>query len=210
MGPAFALGLLIWVGIISYAGVQSGLAEIQHQCLSILGALKGAEPDPTCAGKLSGGAGAQGGAGAPAGGGSGAGALAFAQKEFTGCPYVFGGSACHPGIDCSGLTMQAWRSQGVQLPHNASAQHAFAVSHGWGLSGAAGRTTPGALLFFLRTPGTGEIHHVALSMGDGEHMFSADHPGKPVGVEAIFGSGLLVGAAIPSTGGGGAPPPRKK
>ena len=50
MGPAAALGALIWVAIIAYAGVQSGLAEIQHHCLSVLGALKGDAPDPSCAG----------------------------------------------------------------------------------------------------------------------------------------------------------------
>lgn len=212
MGPAFALGALIWVAILAYAEVQSGLAEIQHSCLSVLGALKGDAPDPSCASK--GGAGSPPPGGDQGGGVGGAGALAAARR-YLGCPYVFGGADCSPGIDCSGLTMRAWESQGVHLPHQSAAQHAYAVSRGWGISGEAGRNTPGALLFFVFRPQT-EIHHVAISVGDGKNMVSADHPGKPVSVEPIFGGGVYAGAAMPRgtrpapPPGGGGPPGGKK
>lgn len=45
MSPAFAIGILIWVVTFAYAGVQSGLQEIKHCQLSVIGALKGSVPN---------------------------------------------------------------------------------------------------------------------------------------------------------------------
>jgi len=49
-------------------------------------------------------------------------AVAFAYSKI-GCPYTFGGAGpCSYGYDCSGLTMAAWGSAGISIPHNADAQ----------------------------------------------------------------------------------------
>ena len=54
-------------------------------------------------------------------GGSRAGnaALNWAEQHATGCWYYYGGSACSPGYDCSGLVMEAFgHGAGIWLPHS--------------------------------------------------------------------------------------------
>ncbi len=72
-----------------------------------------------------------------------------------GKPYVWGSDG--PGtFDCSGLTMGAWGSVGVSLPHNAYAQkHTIA-------SVSYNQLRPGDLVFYY--PG---IAHVTIYVGDG-------------------------------------------
>jgi cell wall-associated NlpC family hydrolase len=41
-----------------------------------------------------------------------------------GCPYLWGGTSCSPGYDCSGLTMSAWASAGVTIPRDSYSQEA--------------------------------------------------------------------------------------
>jgi cell wall-associated NlpC family hydrolase len=72
-----------------------------------------------------------------------------------GKPYVFG-SAGPNSFDCSGLTMQAWASVGVSLPHNAYQQkHSMrSVSYS--------DLQPGDLVFYFAS-----ISHVTIYVGNG-------------------------------------------
>jgi cell wall-associated NlpC family hydrolase len=96
-------------------------------------------------------------------------AFAFAQL---GKPYRWGAEG-PDAYDCSGLTLAAWRTAGVHLPHNAARQYA-ATAH---LSSAQLR--PGDLVFFY-----GRISHVGLYIGDGR-MIHAPEFGEDVRVSAI-------------------------
>jgi len=49
-------------------------------------------------------------------------AIAFAYDQI-GCPYLYGGTGpCHPGFDCSGLTMESWAHAGVTIPRTSYEQ----------------------------------------------------------------------------------------
>lgn len=103
---------------------------------------------------------------APAGGTASAsipsrGALAARRAaSYRGVPYVRGGES-YKGIDCSGLTQQAWASQHVTLPRTAAEQ--FHATDAVNLRDAQ----PGDLLYFSKGPGRGPISHVAIYAGDG-------------------------------------------
>jgi cell wall-associated NlpC family hydrolase len=100
------------------------------------------------------------------GSGKGAKALAFARAQL-GEPYVR--NAAGPSSwDCSGLTMRAWGSVGVSLPHSASAQA------GRGRSVAKSDLQLGDLVFFYHP-----ISHVGIYAGNGR-VIHAPHPGASV------------------------------
>jgi peptidoglycan DL-endopeptidase CwlO len=103
----------------------------------------------------------------PATGGSkGAKALAYAKAQL-GEPYVR--NAAGPSSwDCSGLTMMAWGSVGVSLPHSSRQQF------GRGRSVAKSDLQPGDLVFFYS-----DISHVGLYAGNGQ-VIHAPRPGKSV------------------------------
>jgi cell wall-associated NlpC family hydrolase len=105
---------------------------------------------------------------------------AYAQL---GDPYVYG--AAGPGsFDCSGLTMFAWSSAGVSLPHSSSAQYAstrhIAISD----------LQPGDLVFYYSP-----ISHVGIYIGGGR-IIHAPHPGQSVEIASLHMM-PLVGAARP-------------
>ena len=100
------------------------------------------------------------------GSGRGARALAFARAQL-GEPYVR--NAAGPGSwDCSGLTMKAWGSVGVSLPHSAGQQY------NRGRSVAKSDLQPGDLVFFYSG-----ISHVGIYAGNGR-VIHAPRPGKSV------------------------------
>jgi len=100
------------------------------------------------------------------GSGKGARALAFARAQL-GEPYVR--NAAGPSSwDCSGLTMKAWGSVGVSLPHSAGQQY------NRGRSVAKSDLQPGDLVFFYSG-----ISHVGIYAGNGR-VIHAPHPGKSV------------------------------
>lgn len=105
-------------------------------------------------------------------------AFAFAQL---GKPYRWGAEGPN-SYDCSGLTLAAWRTAGVHLPHNAARQYA-ATAH---LSRAELR--PGDLVFFY-----GRISHVGLYIGDGRMIhapeFGEDVRVSPIDSQPIHGFG---------------------
>ncbi|MFN8148044.1 MAG: C40 family peptidase [Candidatus Nanopelagicales bacterium] len=101
-------------------------------------------------------------------------AVAYALSK-VGHRYVAGASG--PGtFDCSGLTMAAYRSAGVSLPHYSRSQY--------GVTRHISRSElrPGDLLFYFG----GGAHHVSMYIGGGM-MVSASNPRDGVEVIAAFG-----------------------
>lgn len=77
--------------------------------------------------------------------------------------YVYGATG-PDAWDCSGLVYAATAAAGNQIPSRSSAGQAAAVANaGKGMSVADGLRTRGALLFIQ----TESVHHVAISLGDG-------------------------------------------
>jgi cell wall-associated NlpC family hydrolase len=96
----------------------------------------------------------------------GAKALAYAKAQL-GEPYVRSGAG-PSSWDCSGLTMKAWGSVGVSLPHSSRQQYSR------GRSVAKSDLQLGDLVFFYS-----DIHHVGLYAGNGQ-VIHAPRPGKSV------------------------------
>jgi peptidoglycan DL-endopeptidase CwlO len=104
--------------------------------------------------------------GSVTGGSKGAKALAYAKAQL-GEPYARSGAG-PSSWDCSGLTMMAWGSVGVSLPHSSRQQF------GRGQPVAKSDLQLGDLVFFYS-----DIHHVALYAGNGQ-VIHAPRPGKSV------------------------------
>jgi cell wall-associated NlpC family hydrolase len=124
-------------------------------------------------------------------------AAVHGAMDYLGVPYQWGG-ASSSGLDCSGLTLLAWASAGVALPHSAALQYAD-FPH---VSLTA--LQPGDLLFY-DLDGTG-IDHVVMYVGptlDGQAtaygadtIIQAAHTGTVVTFDPLWYFGL-VGAARP-------------
>ncbi len=89
--------------------------------------------------------------------------------------YVAGASGPN-SFDCSGLTLAAWRSAGVSLPHYSYSQYS-SIRH---ISRSELR--PGDLLFYFG----GSAHHVTIYVGGGM-MVSASNPHDGVELIAAWG-----------------------
>jgi cell wall-associated NlpC family hydrolase len=101
-------------------------------------------------------------------------ALAFAQAQM-GKTYVY--AAAGPDhYDCSGLTMAAYASAGVSLPHYSGAQYA-ALPHV-----PLDHVMPGDLIFW----GSSASQHVALYYGDAQILESGGS-GHNVHIGPIWG-----------------------
>ncbi|MDP9116208.1 MAG: C40 family peptidase [Actinomycetota bacterium] len=109
-------------------------------------------------------------------------AVAFALHE-VGKPYVYG--AAGPGsYDCSGLTMAAWASAGVSLPHSSEDQFNY------GRAVPLSALQPGDLVFLYGPP----PGHVTIYIGAGL-MVSAPQTGENVSVVPLNAfNGSIVGA----------------
>ncbi|MGH9293585.1 MAG: C40 family peptidase [Acidimicrobiales bacterium] len=112
-----------------------------------------------------------------------------AAERLIGVPYLWGG-ASRVGVDCSGLTMLAWRAAGIVLAHSATLQWEDSTPV------ALGHLEPGDLLFyhFVDDGGT-PITHVVMYVGRGPYgaatVLQAAHTGTRVAFAAIFFSGLV-------------------
>jgi len=115
----------------------------------------------------------------PAASGRAAQVLAAAKSQ-SGKPYAWG--AAGPGAyDCSGLTMYAFRSVGVSLPHQANGQKSYGVA----VSRAQAR--PGDLVIFV----SGSYgYHAGIYAGNG-YMVDAPTYGQTVGLHKIWGSNVI-------------------
>jgi cell wall-associated NlpC family hydrolase len=102
---------------------------------------------------------------------SGGPAVAFAKAQ-VGKSYVYG--AMGPdAFDCSGLTMAAWKTAGVSLPHSSSAQYAS------GKQISESELQPGDLVFYYSP-----ISHVGMYVGNGQ-IVNALNPGSGVQISGL-------------------------
>lgn len=120
---------------------------------------------------------------------AGARAVRFARKQI-GEPYQLGGAG--PDVwDCSGLTMGAYASLGIDIgPHLVSAQ--FLAAHDDDELVPFAELQPGDLLFF--TGAHGAMDHMALYSGDGM-MIEAPHEGAFVREVPLRFDGLVAQVA---------------
>ena len=107
---------------------------------------------------------------------------------YLGVPYVWGGES-YGGVDCSGLTMLAWESAGVDLPHLSRAQY------GYGTHVSLGDMEAGDLIFWSSDGTQSGIYHVAMYLGDGE-MIEAPTFGVPVRVTGVYSWGSIMPYAV--------------
>ena len=105
-------------------------------------------------------------------------ALAYAYAQL-GKPYVWGAVGPY-SFDCSGLTMRAWETAGVYLPHFAAFQ--FQSSHPIGYSDLR----PGDLLFWATDGGDSDtIYHEAMYIGN-QQMIQAPRSGENVEISPMW------------------------
>ena len=114
-------------------------------------------------------------------------AIATAQS-YLGVPYVWGGES-YGGVDCSGLTMLAWGSAGVDLPHLSRAQY------GYGTHVPISSMEAGDLIFWSSNGTQSGIYHVAIYLGGGQ-MIEAPTFGVPVRITGVYSWGSIMPYAV--------------
>ncbi|HEY1485742.1 MAG TPA: C40 family peptidase, partial [Micromonosporaceae bacterium] len=98
-------------------------------------------------------------------------AVRFAYDQL-GKAYRFGASGPNQ-YDCSGLTMSAWKSVGVNLPHSAAEQYRV-IKHV-----TRAQLRPGDLVFYFHP-----IHHVGIYVG-ADKVINAPTYGEPVKISPL-------------------------
>ena len=125
---------------------------------------------------------------APSYSGGGADTAIATAKSYLGVPYVWGGES-YGGVDCSGLTMLAWESAGVDLPHLSRAQY------GYGTHVPIGSMEAGDLIFWSSNGTQSGIYHVAIYLGGGQ-MIEAPTFGVPVRITGVYSWGSIMPYAV--------------
>ena len=102
---------------------------------------------------------------------------AWAQTKI-GLPYIWGGVG-PDGYDCSGLTMSAWRTAGVNLARTTRDQYKQVLKISYN------ELRPGDLVFWSTDPNNADaIYHVAIWAGNGQIM-EASKPGDPLRITSM-------------------------
>jgi peptidoglycan DL-endopeptidase CwlO len=121
-------------------------------------------------------------------------AIDYADDQI-GKPYVWG-AAGPDSFDCSGLTQQAWKAAGVDIPKYSQTQYQQG-----GMQIPISQAQPGDLVFW----GTGRdpkaIHHVAMYVGDNQ-ILQAPQPGQAVERTKMWDGGELLPMAVRPAAGG--------
>ena len=125
---------------------------------------------------------------APSYSGGGADTAIATAQSYLGVPYVWGGES-YGGVDCSGLTMLAWGSAGVDLPHLSRAQY------GYGTHVPIGSMEAGDLIFWSSNGTQSGIYHVAIYLGGGQ-MIEAPTFGVPVRITGVYSWGSIMPYAV--------------
>ncbi|OAB88247.1 hypothetical protein AWH69_00015 [Janibacter melonis] len=108
---------------------------------------------------------------APAAAPSTSGGVIAIAKQYTGVPYVYGGST-PSGFDCSGFTQYVFAKAGKSLPRVTTAQQAATTP--------VSDPQPGDLVFF-----GSPAYHVGIYVGNGQ-MIDAPRTGSSVSVRPVF------------------------
>ena len=106
----------------------------------------------------------------PGGSGKGAIAVQYAYAQL-GKMYLYG-AAGPDRFDCSGLTQQAWKRAGVNLPHNAAQQHQRTAKV------TRAQLQPGDLVYY------NGFGHVGIYVGNNQ-IIHASRAGQPVALRGI-------------------------
>ncbi len=197
--PTWAeMTLTVAAQTVQRSAFPDAYARWEQSAADLLAAVGGAAADVAGLACPPSEAGRPGGGGAAASGAAGA-TLEFAQAQL-GKPYVWGATGPDE-YDCSGLTMQAWKAAGVQIPRVSRDQTKA------GQRVPREQAQPGDLVFWSSNGTDSGVHHVALSLG-GNQIIEAPQSGTPVRTRALGGAydeqRLLPYAVRP----GAAPEPR--
>lgn len=110
-------------------------------------------------------------------------------RNYIGLPYVWAGES-GAGMDCSGLTMLAYRAAGVELTHSSR------VQYGEGTQVPVDQAQPGDLLFWSHDGTQNGIYHVALYLGE-DRVIEAPTFGMEVREAAVDHQELMPNAVRP-------------
>ena len=115
-------------------------------------------------------------------------AIDFGDDQI-GKPYVWG-AAGPDAFDCSGLTQQAWRAAGVDIPKYSQTQYTQG-----GKQVPLSEAQPGDLVFWGYGRDPSAIHHVAMYLGNNE-ILQAPQPGQNVERTKMWDGGELLPMAV--------------
>lgn len=108
------------------------------------------------------------------------------SKSYLGTRYVLGGTS-YRGIDCSGLTMDAFRAARIYLPRTSTGQYKV------GRKVAANRLEPGDLVFFSFNK-RHTVTHVGIYLGNGKFINATSHKGVTISRFSSYWWKAYVGA----------------
>ncbi|WP_407308224.1 C40 family peptidase [Desulfosporosinus sp. SB140] len=108
------------------------------------------------------------------------------SESYIGTRYVLGGTS-YRGIDCSGLTMNAYKAAGIYLPRTSTSQYKI------GTYVPASRLAPGDLVFFsFNSQHT--VTHVGIYLGNGKFINATSHRGVTISSFSSYWWKAYVGA----------------